>query len=55
MSSQSAPPSARVVNVVGFSWVIDEPVCDMLFFTEDEAFLDDMGVHSRGDGSRFRT
>ena len=28
--SQSSPPSARVTNVGGFSWVIDEPVRDML-------------------------
>ena len=58
VSSQSAPPSARVPNVDGFSWVIDEPVRDMLgravFATEDDVFLVDMEVHSRGDGSRVR-
>ena len=27
VGSQSAPPSARVLNVNGFSWVIGEPVC----------------------------
>ena len=31
MSSQSAPPSARVLHVDGFSWVFDEPVGDMLW------------------------
>ena len=30
VSSRSAPPSARVLNVDGFSRVIDELVCDML-------------------------
>ena len=48
VSSQAAPPSARVLNVDGFSWVIGEPVFDTLgravFVTEDKAFLGDMGV-----------
>ena len=39
-------------------WVIGEPVGDMLgravFVTEDKAFLGDMGVYSRVDGSRVR-
>ena len=30
VNSQSAPPSARVLNVHGFSWVIDELVGGML-------------------------
>ena len=46
MSSQSAPPSTRVSNFDGFSWVIDEPVRDMLgravFVTEKDVFLGDM-------------
>ena len=57
MNSQSAPPSARVSDVDGFSWVSDEPVGDMLVLalsvTEDVVFLGDMGVHSLGDGSRI--
>ena len=58
-SSQSAPPSAGVLNVDGFSWAIDEPVRDMrkraVSVIEDDVFLGDTGVHSRGDGSRVRT
>ena len=38
-------------NVDGFSWVTDEPVCDIL---GRAVFVGDMGVHSRGDGSRVR-
>ena len=44
--------------LMGFSWVTDETVRDMLgravFVTESDVFLDDMGVHSRADGSRVR-
>ena len=58
VSSQSAPPSARVFNVDGFSCVIDEPVRDMLgravFVTENDVFLGDVGVRSRADWSRVR-
>ena len=58
VGSQSAPPSARVLNVDGFPWVIGEPVCGELgravFVTECEAFLGDMGVCPREDGSRVR-
>ena len=43
VSSESFPPSARVSNIDGFSWVIDSPVRDMLgravFVTENELFL----------------
>ena len=50
VSSQSAPPSARVSCIDGFSWVIDELVRDMLsravFVTEHDVFLGDMGVRS---------
>ena len=46
MTSQSAPPSARVFHVDVFSWVIDELVCVTLeravFVTDDEVFLGDM-------------
>ena len=56
VSSQSTPPSARVSNIDGFSWVIDEPVLDMLggafFVIENDVFLGDMGVHSQTGGSR---
>ena len=55
VSSQSAPPSAPVFDVDGFSWVTDETVGDMLgravSVTEGVAVL---GVHSLGDGSRIR-
>ena len=43
VSSQSAPRSARVFNVGGFSWVINEPICDVLgravFVTEDDSWV----------------
>ena len=58
VSAQSTPPSARVFKVDGFSWVLDEPVHDILgravLATEDDDFLGDVGVHSHGDGSRVR-
>ena len=58
VSSQSAPPSARVLNVDVFLWVIVAPVCGVLgravFVTEGEAFLGDVGVYCRGDGSQVR-
>ena len=61
MSTQPAQPSARVFNVDDFSWVIDEPVCDILgrpvLVAEDVFFFwrRDMGVHSaRAAGSRVR-
>ena len=58
VSSQSTPPSGRVSKLMVFSWVIDEPVRDMLgravFVTENDVYLGDMGVHSRPDGSRVR-
>ena len=47
VSSQSTPPSARVSNIDAFSWVIDEPVRDML---GRAGFV----THSRADGSRVR-
>ena len=57
MSSQSAPPSARVLNIDGFSWVIGERVCDMpgreVSVTMDEALLRDVGVHLVGTGHEF--
>ena len=56
---QSTPPSARVSNIDGFSWVIDEPVCDRLgravFVTENNVFLGDMDFRSRTEESRLRT
>ena len=58
MNSQSAPPSARVSDVDGFSWISDEPVGNMpvraVSVAEDVVFLGDMGVHSLGGGSRVR-
>ena len=58
VSSLSAPPSAHVFDVDGFSWVLDEPVDDMpgraVSVTEGVVFLGDVGVHSLGDGSRIR-
>ena len=43
VSSQSAPPSARVLHVDGFPWVFVELVGDVLgratFVTEDGVFL----------------
>ena len=55
-SSQSAPPSARVLQVGGLPWGFGEPVGDMLgratLVTEDDVFRRDMGVHSRGGVSR---
>ena len=58
VSTQSVAPFDRVFNVDGFSWVIDEPVCDILgravLVTEDDVFLGDRDVHSCGDGSRVR-
>ena len=56
VSSQSTPPSARVSNIDGVSWVIDELVSDMLgrAVNENDVFHGDMGVHSRADGSRVR-
>ena len=45
-------------TLMGFSWVFVELVGDMLGRTtlviEDDVFLNDMGVHSRGDVSRVR-
>ena len=42
VSAQSSTPLARVFKD-GFSWVIDEPVCDIpgraVFVTEDDVFL----------------
>ena len=60
VSSQSTPPSARISNLDGFSWVIDERARDVLgrmqfFVIESDVFLGVMGVHSRADGSRVRT
>ena len=43
LSSKSTPPSARVSNIDGFLWVVDEPVRDMLgrriLVTENDVFL----------------
>ena len=54
VSAKSTPPYAHVFNVDGFSWVIDEPVRDILgrvvLVTEVDVFLGDMGVQSRSDG-----
>ena len=59
VSFESTPPSVRVSNIGGFSWVIDELVRDILgravFVTENDVFLGDMGVHSRGGGCGGRT
>ena len=59
VSSQSTPTFVRVSNTDGFTWVIDEPVRDMLgravFVTEKDVFLGEHGcVHSRADGSQVR-
>ena len=57
VGSQSVPPSARVLNVDGFSRVIGEPVGGVfgraVRVTEGEAFLGNMGVYSRGNESLF--
>ena len=54
VSTQSAPP---LFNVDGFSWVIDEPVCDVLgralLATEDDVFLETVGVHHGSRSSHF--
>ena len=50
VSAQSTSPSARMFNVDGFPWVIDEPIR-----TEDDVLLGDLGVHSRSGGSRVRS
>ena len=56
VNSQSAPPSARVLQVGGLPWGFVEPVGDMLgratLVTEDGVFRRDMGVHSRGGVSQ---
>ena len=58
VSSQCAPPSARVSNIDGFSWVIGEPVRDMLgrkfLSLRMMSFWVTWGVQSRADGSRVR-
>ena len=50
VSSRSAPQSARVFNVDGFSWVFVELPGDFsgraVLVTENDVFLRDMGVHS---------
>ena len=56
--SLPSPPSARALKVDGVPSVIGELVWDgpgrAVFVTEGEAFLGDIGVCSRGDGSRVR-
>ena len=48
VSSQSAPPSARVLDVDVFLWVIGELVCGMhwraVLVTKEKTFWGDMGV-----------
>ena len=54
LSAQSTPPSARVFNVDGFSWVIRDILGRVVLVTEHDVFLGDVGVNSRSDGSRVR-